>query len=124
MAATVTAPESLSAFAGAGVLSLAELRPGESATVIVEVRAIAARPVRRHGMRPLVEAIVADGSGRLRATFFNQPWLVQRYPAGTRLLLHGRLGRRGDFAVQSHARTSLAAADEHALAHYPVTEGI
>jgi ATP-dependent DNA helicase RecG len=104
--------------------SLAELRPGESATVIVEVRAIAARPVRRHGMRPLVEAIVADGSGRLRATFFNQPWLVQRYPAGTRLMLHGRLGPRGDFAVQSHARTTLAAAGEHALAHYPVTEGI
>src|SRR6202035_2478669 len=32
------------------------LAPGETATVLVEVRAIAARPVRRRGMRPLVEA--------------------------------------------------------------------
>ena len=42
-------------------------------------------------MRPLVEATVADASGSMKATFFNQPWLVQRYPAGTRLVLHGKL---------------------------------
>ena len=34
------------------------------------------RPVRRRGMRPLVEAIVFDASGSMRAMFFNQPWLV------------------------------------------------
>ena len=37
-------------------------------------------PVRRRGMRPLVEATVFDATGSMRATFFNQPWLVQRYP--------------------------------------------
>ena len=36
--------------------TLAELRAGEPATVEVVVRSIAARPVRRRGMRPLVEA--------------------------------------------------------------------
>ncbi|HEY2160562.1 MAG TPA: ATP-dependent DNA helicase RecG, partial [Solirubrobacteraceae bacterium] len=38
--------------------SVAQLVPGEIATVVVEVRSIASRPVRRRGMRPLVEATV------------------------------------------------------------------
>ena len=58
------------------------LRAGEPATVAVQVRRIAARPVRRRGMRPLVEANVFDSSGTMRATFFNQPWLVRALPAG------------------------------------------
>ncbi len=57
-------------------------------------------------MRPLVEATVADGTGRMKATFFNQPWLVQRYPAGTRLVLHGKFEARGRLRVQAHARTA------------------
>ncbi len=60
--------------------AVARLVPGESATVVVEVRAISSRPVRRRGMRPLVEATVADDSGPMKATFFNQPWLVQPLP--------------------------------------------
>ena len=55
---------------------------GETATVVVEVRSIASRPVRRRGMRPLVEATVADGSGTMKATFFNQPWLASKLPGG------------------------------------------
>ena len=57
--------------------AVAELVRGESATVVVEVRSIASRSVRRRGMRPLVEATVADETGAMKATFFNQPWLVQ-----------------------------------------------
>ncbi len=70
--------------------TVATLSPGESATVLVEVRSIAQRPVRRRGMRPLVEATVADASGPMKATFFNQPWLAARYRPGTRLVLHGK----------------------------------
>jgi ATP-dependent DNA helicase RecG len=83
--------------------SVAELLPGEQATVAVEVQSIAARPVRRRGMRPLVEATVLDGTGAMVAAFFNQPWLVDRYRPGTRLLLHGKAQTRGRFAVASHA---------------------
>ncbi|MDQ6806128.1 MAG: ATP-dependent DNA helicase RecG [Actinomycetota bacterium] len=103
--------------------SIAQLASGESATVVVEVRAIASRPVRRRGMRPLVEATVADGSGAVKATFFNQPWLVQKYPAGTRIVLHGKLEGRG-FRVQGHAPTTEAAASLDGVAHYRATEGI
>ncbi|MGI8902745.1 MAG: ATP-dependent DNA helicase RecG [Solirubrobacteraceae bacterium] len=89
--------------------AVAQLAPGESATVMVAVRTIASRPVRRRGMRPLVEATVADDSGPLKATFFNQPWLVARYPPGTRLVLHGKLERDRRFRVQAHAPSSEAA---------------
>jgi ATP-dependent DNA helicase RecG len=106
--------------------AVAQLVPGESATVLVEVRSIASRSVRRRGMRPLVEATVADGSGSIRATFFNQPWLVQRYPPGTRLMLHGRYQARDRFSVQAHAPTAAAGggADAAEVAHYPATDGL
>jgi ATP-dependent DNA helicase RecG len=104
--------------------SVAQLVPGESATVVVEVRAISSRPVRRRGMRPLVEATVGDGSGVMKATFFNQPWLVNKYPVGTRLVLHGKFEARNRFRVQAHAPTAEAAGGGDAVAHYPATEGL
>jgi ATP-dependent DNA helicase RecG len=103
--------------------TVAELAPGESATVVVEVRSISSRSVRRRGMRPLVEATVGDESGVVRATFFNQPWLVNRYRPGTRLALHGKYQARGRFTVQAHAPTGEALAGADAVAHYPATEG-
>jgi len=111
--------------------TVAALRAGEQATVSVEVRTISARPVRRRGMRPLVEASVFDATGRMRATFFNQPWLLERYPPGTRLLLHGKADARGGFSVSHHALGADAATgvlagpgESDAVAHYPAADGI
>jgi ATP-dependent DNA helicase RecG len=106
---------------------VADLEPGDSATVVVQVRSISSRSVRRRGMRPLVEATVADESGAMKATFFNQPWLEQRYPVGTRLALHGKFEARRRFRVQAHARTAEAvtgASAAAAVAHYPATDGL
>jgi ATP-dependent DNA helicase RecG len=111
--------------------TVAALRPGEQATVAVRVRAISSRPVRRRGMRPLVQATVADASGSMRATFFNQPWLVERYQPGTALLLHGKAEGKGGFRVSHHAiageEDGLLAAEiegAEAVAHYPAAEGV
>jgi ATP-dependent DNA helicase RecG len=115
--------------------TIAALENGEQATVLVKVIAISSRPVRRRGMRPLVQATVADATGRMRATFFNQPWLLGRYPAGTRLLLHGTLDQRGGFRVSHHALNPDAATEIDAgaaepireagtVAHYAAAEGI
>ena len=104
--------------------TIAELVPGETATIVAEVRSISSRSVRRRGMRPIVEATVADDTGVLKVAFFNQPWLVGRYPAGTRLVLHGKYAARNKFSVQSHAPTSDAVAGEGAVAHYPATDGL
>jgi len=85
------------------------LTPGEAATVVVAVRSIASRPVRRRGMKPLVEATVADETGVMKVTFFNQPWLVGKYPAGSQLVLHGKYEARNSFRVAQHAPTDEAA---------------
>jgi ATP-dependent DNA helicase RecG len=131
--------------------TIAALAPGEQATVAVQVRTIAARPVRRRGMRPLVQATVHDATASMRATFFNQPWLVERYPPGTHVVLHGKADERGGFRVSHHAlgaQTTLTDADAgedaqaglvrqvgaatardgvgigRAVAHYPASEGV
>src|SRR6185437_12291925 len=104
--------------------TVATLVPGEAATVVVEVRSIRSRSVRRRGMRPLVEATVADETGPMKVAFFNQPWLEQKYRPGTRLVLHGKYRGRNSFSVQSHAPTSEEVAGGGDVAHYPATEGI
>jgi ATP-dependent DNA helicase RecG len=108
--------------------TVAALRAGEQATVAVQVRTIAARPVRRRGMKPLVEASVFDATGTMRATFFNQPWLAQRYEPGTRLVLYGKTTARGIFNVAHHAiGNDLGAHPTDTpgeIAHYPATEGV
>ncbi|MCW2954625.1 MAG: box helicase domain protein [Conexibacter sp.] len=104
--------------------TVATVAPEETATVLVEVRSIRSRQVHRRGMRPLVSALVADASGSMQATFFNQPWLVDRYRPGQRLLLTGRFGRRGDFNVSAHAPTSQGIGGSEAVAQYPASEGI
>ena len=83
--------------------TVAALKTGEQATVAVQVRKIGSRQVRKRGMKPLVEATVFDATGNMRATFFNQPWLAQRYVPGTRLILHGKTTERGTFNVAHHA---------------------
>jgi len=76
--------------------SLDELRIGEEALVVVTVTRCEFR--RARSGRALVEADVTDGTGRLRVTFFNQPWRTTQLKEGTAAVLFGRLelfgGRR------------------------------
>jgi ATP-dependent DNA helicase RecG len=104
--------------------TVSELSPDEVATVIVEVRTITSRPVRRRGMKPLVEATVSDDTGVMKATFFNQPWLKDQYKPGTRLMLAGKYQGRNRFRVNTHARTDAVAAAGEAASQYPATKGI
>jgi ATP-dependent DNA helicase RecG len=75
---------------------LAELAPGEEATVLVEVAAVQSRTTRNR--RRMVLADVTDGTGRLRVTFFNQPWRERQLRPGLPVVLFGRVevfqGRR------------------------------
>ena len=133
--------------------AIVELSVGEQATVLVQVRSIASRQVRgragtsRRGMRGLVEAVVFDETGSMKATFFNQPWLASRYPKGTNLVLHGKAEQGGRFKVSHHALGSREGACEGgvetargrtnplpgdpvyerrggSVAHYPAAEGV
>jgi ATP-dependent DNA helicase RecG len=104
--------------------TIGELAIDETATVLVEVLSITSRPVRRRGMKPLVEATVSDGTGVMKATFFNQPWLSAQYPKGTRLMLSGKYQGTARFRVNAHAKTDAVAAIGAEAAQYPATKGI
>src|SRR5215210_248254 len=104
--------------------TIATLGEEETATVLVEVRSIRSRPVRRRGMKPLVVATVADATGVMEATFFNQPWLERHYRPGTRLMLTGKYQGRGRFRVNHHALTYVVTAIGETTATYPATKGI
>ena len=66
-----------------------DLRVGEEATVLVEVKATNAR--RTRGGKALVTCDVSDGSGRLRLTFFNQAWRERQLRPGMQVLVFGKL---------------------------------
>jgi ATP-dependent DNA helicase RecG len=105
--------------------TIVELTAGETATVVVEVRSITSRPVRRRGMKPLVEAVVADETGTMKVAFFNQPWLQRKYKPGTRLLLNGKYEGRNRFRVQGHAESAeTVGALTSDVATYPATDGL
>ncbi len=73
---------------------------GEEETVIAgTVRG--ARLRRLGGRRTLVSATIADETGSISATWFNQPWVAERLKVGTAVRLRGRLGRFG-FDVKSY----------------------
>jgi ATP-dependent DNA helicase RecG len=56
---------------------------------------------RRRGRLHILTAHVADETGEIRATWFNQPWLEQRLTSGARVRMRGRRNRFG-FAVESY----------------------
>ena len=75
------------------------------------------------GMKPLVEAVVADATGTMKATFFNQPWLERKYRPGTRLLLQGKYQGRNRFRVSFHAPTGEAVGSGRGDGHLPGDRG-
>jgi ATP-dependent DNA helicase RecG len=82
------------------IREVADLRIGEDATVMVEVKSARVRPTRRRRLR-ILEASVADASGPMKAIWFNQAWLAEKLTPGTRVLMHGRHDRAG-FRVEAY----------------------
>ena len=75
---------------------------------------------RRRGRLHILTAWVADGSGEIRATWFNQPWLEAKLVPGTRVRLRGRPNRHG-FAVESYDLGDASATADFAPV-YPASE--
>ena len=72
-------------------LPINELTVGEEALIVVTVRRASVRKTRRG--QAIVEIDVGDGSGTLRATFFNQAWRARQLPEGTQAVLFGKVDR-------------------------------
>ncbi|HZO04772.1 MAG TPA: ATP-dependent DNA helicase RecG, partial [Solirubrobacterales bacterium] len=73
---------------------LAEIGVGETGTTLVEVLGSQPRPFRK-GRLTFVGVKVGDGSGHVRATWFNQPWVASKLVPGARLLVTGKRTERG-----------------------------
>jgi ATP-dependent DNA helicase RecG len=56
---------------------------------------------RRRGRLAILTARIADETGEIKATWFNQPWLEAKLVAGTPIRVRGRANRHG-FAVSSY----------------------
>ena len=73
-----------------------ELKPikdlfyGEQVTVIGTVQTVHTRPI-RGGKASIVETIISDGTGGLRLSFFNQPWMANRHKPGEAVSVSGKI---------------------------------
>jgi ATP-dependent DNA helicase RecG len=72
-----------------------ELKPisrlffGEDVTIIGTIKNVQQRMSR--SSRSMVEASISDGSGEIRLTWFNQPWVAARLQPGAQIVLSGRV---------------------------------
>ena len=99
--------------------TIAELFGDEEAVIEVIVRSASSR---RRGRLSILTASVADATGEIKATWFNQPWLESRLAPGTRVRLRGRTNRFG-FAVSSYDLEGEAETADFAPV-YPATEDL
>lgn len=74
------------------------LNYGDEVTVIGTVQTVTSRPVRARaasimvGQSPTItEAVINDGTGGLRLTWFNQPWLANRLHGGDSISVSGKI---------------------------------
>jgi ATP-dependent DNA helicase RecG len=98
---------------------IADLFGEEEVVIAGEVQTVTER---RRGRLRIVTARVADDSGRINATWFNQPWLVKQLRPGRRVRLRGRPGRYG-FDVRSHDLDGVSATADFAPV-YPASEDV
>ncbi|HRQ24257.1 MAG TPA: OB-fold nucleic acid binding domain-containing protein, partial [Anaerolineales bacterium] len=63
---------------------------GDVVTVIGTIQSVHNRPI-RGGKSSLIEVIISDGTGALRVSFFNQPWLMNRFKQDEAISVSGKI---------------------------------
>jgi ATP-dependent DNA helicase RecG len=105
---------------------ISRLEYGEETTIIGTIWETSSRKTRSGGT--VVTSVVADASGMIEATWFNQPYLVKQLRAGRRIVLSGKVDEYlGRLMLQSPVWEPL----EKELIHtgrlvpiYPLTRGV
>ena len=59
-------------------------------TVLGTVQSVHTRPI-RGGKSSVIEVIIGDGTGSLRISYFNQPWLLNRFKEGEAISVSGKI---------------------------------
>jgi ATP-dependent DNA helicase RecG len=63
---------------------------GDVLTVIGTVQSVHTRPI-KGGKSSIIEVVISDGTGSLRISFFNQPWLANRFKQGDAISVSGKV---------------------------------
>jgi len=107
------------------IVPVSSLEPKKQATVRVEVLGSKASTFRRRGLS-ITSVKVGDGSGSVRASWFNQPWVAQKLTAGTRLLLTGSRDKRGfrvgEYELEEEAGHTQPQSESQLMPVHPATE--
>lgn len=105
---------------------IGKLRYGDQVTIIGTIRST--RLKRRPGGAPIVNTIIADGSGTIQATWFNQPYLVDQFKQGRQIVLSGTVDEYlGRLVMSSPTWEPLESEFLHTgrvVPIYPLTSGI
>lgn len=110
------------------IISIRSMRPG-NVTFRGEVERVAGRQARGRKLH-ITEAIISDGTGTVKAIWFNQSYLAKSIPTGTPVLVSGQLKfKNNDLALQSPAIEPITAGRDpkdtaRIVPVYPETEGV
>lgn len=63
---------------------------GEEVTVIGTIESVNVRPI-HGGASSIIDCVIGDGSGFLRLTWFNQPWIANRLREGDPIVVSGKV---------------------------------
>jgi len=103
-----------------------QIAPGEQVTIAANVFSVSTRQP-RPGMR-VTTAVLMDGTGRVEATWFNQPWVETRLAHYREILVTGKvdlhLGRLTISRPEWEPLTSESLNDRGLTPIYGLTEGI
>jgi len=59
-------------------------------TVLGTIQSVHNRPI-RGGKSSIIEVVISDGTGSLRLSYFNQPWLANRFKQGDAIAVSGKI---------------------------------
>jgi ATP-dependent DNA helicase RecG len=100
---------------------------GEEVTIIGTVEDVSVRTV-RSGRMKLVEAVISDGTGSLRVTWFNQQWIANRLKPGRAIVLSGKVDQYlGRLTMNNPEWEALERKQLHTnriVPVYPLTAGV
>jgi ATP-dependent DNA helicase RecG len=100
---------------------------GEQVTVIGTIQSVHTRQI-RGGKASIVEVIISDGTGGLRLSYFNQPWLANRFKQGDAISVSGKVDQYlGRLVMNSPDWESVEAENLHTnriVPIYPLAERI
>lgn len=71
--------------------NIAELKEGERATISGSILKISNRRSWSNKKLLLTDAVIEDETGKIRVTWFNQPYLLKSLPIGTKINLAGKI---------------------------------